>query len=210
MKSKPINYKQVLKLIKGTKLTNALEILNGYDEDDLEFLYYEGEAQFAELSLEESVIVINGNLVIDETITDDEFTMLIVLGDLKCKNIVTMANIFVSGNVTIQNVFIGDSILDGVTEIGGDLIVNSIIEIEHTIKIYGELKANFIHTFGNSTDKNGEIMPNIVSGVLKDKFPELYIEGVSFSLADEISEGDYFDVNKAREFIENGGTNFHK
>lgn len=121
-----------------------------------------------------------------------------------------MANIFVLGNITIENAFIGDSALDGITEIGGDLTVNSIIEIEHTIKIYGELNANFKHTFGNTTDKTGEIIPNIVSGVLKDKSPELYVEGVSFSLADEICEGDYFDVNKAREFIENGGTKFHK
>ena len=170
----------------------------------------------SKLILNDVITIVNGNLTVNGLIEEGEendYSMLVVLGNVNCKNLISTQTIFIIGELNVEHLIVGQSGLDGFLNVDGNVNANTIIESEHNFEIKGEINANYISTFDNINYKKGISKPNLVDNVLLQKmkdFPNDY-KGIEYKeMNDNILEDGFFDLEKAIEYVKKGGEIFTK
>lgn len=210
-----ISLKEASELIKSaaTSLQNdIMSELKVFDTYERKIICYNGNTELSELKVGEAVVIVNGNLHVTGIISDcdgEDLTLLIVLGDVTCKNLLTFSTVFITGDLKVAHTLLGDSANDCTCKIGGNLEVRSIIEGGHWITVQGEAKFQyFFNMHCEAEDKNGKLKPNLGDADLMDSIehkPDRY-QGHSYvPLILEVQEYGSFDSEKAIAFIRNGG-----
>jgi hypothetical protein len=198
-------------------LENAIELickneseLNGEITEELEAFYgrnnkiidlHSGDTLLENLSVGNAICLINGNLIVKNTIEDSQevdSTLLIVLGDVKCKNLITSSSIFIKGNLSVENVILADSGCNLTLTVLGDIKTKTILEYGHSINGYKKVKAKNIFSFNSIEDEKGAIEANLTSEDLVDEIVEIDNDERIENLSNTI------------DFIKNGGTKFIK
>ena len=176
---------------------------------------YDGDVELPELEVGTAVVIVNGNLNVTGNISDcdgEDNTLLIVLGNVKCKNFLTYSATFITGDLHVEHTLLGESAND--CNIGGNLQARTIIEAGHWIIVQGEAKFQYLYdSHCKVTDRNGELKANLgdaekMENVEQD--PESYKDHSYVPLVDELQKYGNLDSSKAIEFIKNGGELFCK
>ena len=214
-----INLKEALKIIKSQKTkfkSDLVETIESFYEISEEIFIYNENTEMSELILNDVITIVNGNLTVNGLIEEGEendYSMLVVLGNVNCKNLISTQTIFIIGELNVEHLIVGQSGLDGFLNVDGNVNANTIIESEHNFEIKGEINANYISTFDNINHKKGISKPNLVDNVLLQKikdFPNDY-KGIEYKeMNDNILEDGFFDLEKAIEYVKKGGEIFTK
>ncbi len=159
-------------------------------------LVYDGKTELKELVIEKSIILINGDLIVNHIIKDNynNDCLFIVLGNLEVESIITYSWMFISGNLTCKNVLICDSSRNKSMFVCGNMNSKTILEIGHSIIVGGKLNAENIcyNSEYNIQDENGFVETNI-------KIP----------IAEIVEDGkNYVNLNKAINHLNEGGILF--
>jgi hypothetical protein len=105
-------------------------------------------------------VLIDGNLTAKGHLTDNIetfYSLLMVTGTVRCRDVWTLCCIYVAGDVELENVFYGASLDDHWTEIEGSLRARAVIENGHTIRVGRALDAPC--RFGSKIEVMGEALP---------------------------------------------------
>lgn len=119
---------------------------------------YLKNARLKELSVGADVILCEGNLKVDDIVSDCQgvdSSLLIVLGNLECKSLLSLSDIHVFGDVLATNVIATDSLCDCGLYVGGNLKTPTILEYGHTVQALGAIDCADIYSFHQVKDKNG-------------------------------------------------------
>jgi hypothetical protein len=232
LSGKPILAKQN-KMIKEITLNESIDIIKSKDVqfskeiiEQLEsftdvaekIILYDGNTALPDLAVGGDTVIVNGNLTISGTLEDCEgvdSSLLIVLGNVTCKNLITLSGIFITGHLNVTNAILGDSLCDYALHVGGDLKAGTIIEGGHWFKVQGEAQVDYLfNSHCNLEDKNGIVKPNLVdSNLMYDittENPEKYKGFAYVEMIDELQKGDSYNLPKVVKFIKQGGERFHK
>lgn len=205
--TKKINFNEAVKLINKIEAADVREEIdaifsNMCDElEDTSIILYSGDTKLNDLSIGEDICFINGNLIVENNIEDcDEVdtSLLIVLGDVKCKNLITMSSICISGDLIVDNVIFGDSLCDYELTVGGNIKTETILDYGHSIVSFKTITAKNMFSFNSIRDKNGVIEANLTRDDLIDEIVEIEDD-------ERIESRD-----ETIDFIKNGGTKFNK
>jgi hypothetical protein len=178
---------------------------------------YEGDVALPELEVGNDLIIVNGNLDVTGNISDCkgvDSSLLIVLGNVKCKNLLTLSAMHITGDLHVEHTLLGDSLNDYACNIGGNLQARTIIENGHWIRIRGE--ATYQYLFDSHCkveDRNGRLKPNLANEDLMDDFvqnPKHYAGYSYVPMIEEVQEDYQFNLPKAFKFIKDGGELFCK
>jgi hypothetical protein len=196
---------------------DIIEELKAFYDVGCKVILYNGDTALPELHVGEDIIVVNGNLTVEGFIEDCkgvDSSLLIVLGDVKCKNLITLSAIFVTGNLIVDNAVVGDSYCDYVMKVGGDLHTKTIIEGGHWFHVNGVVKAEYIYnSHCEVKDKNGKVNPNLADSDIFYDFTEnpKHYKGLSYvEMIDEIQKGYKYNLPQTIQFIKQGGERFYK
>ncbi|MEN7551479.1 hypothetical protein AAG747_26415 [Rapidithrix thailandica] len=184
---------QQLNLINTLDTDKIIEKLGAFSD---EVLVYEGETKLKELILDKTIVIINGDLVVEQSIKDnyDDDCLFIVLGNVKVESIVTYSWMFISGNLTCENVTICDSSSNKTMFVCGNMRSKTILENGHSIIVGGKLNVEDIYYISKYSvqDENGFIEANS-----KTPIQEILNEDQS-----------YMNLDKALDYLDKGGTKF--
>jgi hypothetical protein len=180
-------------------------------------MLYEGNTELPALRVGRDIIIVNGNLTVAGNIEDCDgvdSSLLIVLGDVTCKNLITLSGIFITGNLRVEHTILGDSLCDYPLKVEGDLNAKTILNGGHFFESFGTTTAAYImNANGSVRDKNGVLKPNLADEDLMYDFtenPESY-KGFSYvEMVDDAQKGGHYDLPRSIKFIKKGGTVFHK
>ena len=180
-------------------------------------LLYEGTTELETLQIGQDVIIVDGNLIVKDYIQDcngTDASLLIVFGDVRCRNLITLSGMFITGSLHAERTVLGDSLCDYVLKVGGDLTAKTIVNGGHFFETLGTIKADHIlNTNGNVSDKNGVLRPNLADSDLMYDFtenPEAY-KGFSYvELIDDVQKGGHYNLPRTIVFMKNGGEVFYK
>ena len=131
---------------------------------------------------------------INYKINERSSSLLVVLGNVTCKNLLTLGDILITGNLQVDNVILGDSLCDYVLYVEGEIKTETILDYGHSIKSFKKISAKNIFSFNAVEDKDGRIKPNIQ--------PE--------DLLEELLDDDFQSLPKTYQYIETGGNIFTK
>lgn len=139
---------------------------------------------------------------------------LIVLGNVTCRNLITLSGIFITGHLHVEHTILGDSLCDYPLKVEGDLKAKTILNGGHFFESLGTTTADHImNTNGSVRDRNGVLKPNLADEDLMYDFtenPDSY-KGFSYvELIDEVQKNGNYDLPRSVRFIKQGGTVFHK
>jgi hypothetical protein len=171
---------------------------------------FNGDTELSKLEVGEAVVIVNGNLNVTGIISDCkgvDASLLIVLGNVSCKNLITLSAMYITGDLKVAHTLLGDSLNDYTCKIGGNLEVRTIIEGGHWIEVKGEATFQYLYSSCEPKDKNGELKPNLADTELMDDFeqnPEDY-EGHYVRMIKEVQNRGNYDLRKAIKFIREGG-----
>lgn len=204
-KTKEINLEEAIELINKNKselneeIINQIRLSHSGSENIIEL--HSGETKLEDLLIGENICIVNGNLTVNNLIEDcDEVdsSLLIVLGDVKCKNLITLSSMFITGDLIVDNVILGDSLCDYILNVGGNIKTETILDYGHCIISNKKIKAQNIFSFNSIEDEKGAIEANLTSEDLVDEIVEIDNDERIENLSNTI------------DFIKNGGTKFHK
>lgn len=102
--------------------------------------FYDGNVELENLHLSSDSpdVLIKGNLIVNDWIKQDYETSLIVLGDLVTNEIITSSQIFIMGNLTVNNHLYGNC-TNYATSIFGNAQIDKLICVnEHWFCFYGK------------------------------------------------------------------------
>jgi hypothetical protein len=209
-----ISLKEASELIKSAASSLEKDILaelNMFVDNDRKIICYNGDTALPELKVGEYVVIVNGNLNVTGIISDcdcQDSSLLIVLGNVTCKNLITLSAMFITGDLKVAHTLLADSANDFVCKIGGNLDARTILERGHWIEIKGEATYQFLHhTHGKPRDKNGILKPNLANwDVMEDMKvdPDYYKDYSYVPMIKEVQNQGYLNTEKAISFIENG------
>jgi hypothetical protein len=211
-----ITINEAIALIESTATIlqkDILRELKAFGDNNIKVICYSGDTSLPELIVGEAVVIVNGNLNVTTIISDCDgvdSSLLIVLGNVNCKNVITLSAMYITGNLQVAHTLLGDSLNDYVTHVGGDLEVRTIIEGGHWIKVQGEASFQYLyHSHCDAVDKNGTLQPNLADNDLMEDFennPDEYVGRSYVPILEEVLDEDgYYDLPKAIAFIRNGG-----
>lgn len=210
-----ITFKEATELIESaaTSLQKDIQIrLKSHFEISGKIICYNGNTELSELKVGEDIVIVNGNLNVPGNISDCEgvdSSLLIVLGNVTCKNLITLSAMYITGDVKVAHTLLGDSLNDYSCKIGGNLETRTIIEGGHWITVRGEATFQYLyHSHCEVNDKNGVLMPNLADTDLMDameKNPSYYKDHSYVPLIKEVQEEGTLYLPKAVKFIEKGG-----
>jgi hypothetical protein len=199
---KKVSIEDASELIKASQSKlkkNIIEELNYFYEDDI--IVYSGNTELKKLAVGRDIVIVDGDLMVNESIEDcDECdaSLLVVLGNLSCKNIITMSSILIAGNLDVENAILGDSLCDHILLVEGDIKATAILDFGHHIKAKKRITAKDIYSFNAIEDKNGRVKENLK---VEDLADEIVISRGGERTA---SLGNTID------YIKKGGTIFRK
>ena len=178
---------------------------------------YTGDTELPDLNVGNDIAIVDGNLTVAGLIQDCvkvDASLLIVLGDVACRNFITLSSIFITGNLNINNIVLGDSLGDYALKVGGDLTARTVMEGGHWFEITGEATVEHLfHSHGSVRDKNGVLKPNLADSDLMEDFtenPESY-PGFSYvEMMDDLQDEGAYDLPKTIKFIRQGGEIVYK
>jgi predicted DNA-binding WGR domain protein len=203
--SKKINLEEALELISQTNSELNEEIIDElkpfYEITDENIVLYSGDTDLKDFLVGNDICIINGNLTVNNLIEDCnevDSSLLIVLGNVKCKNLITLSSMHITGDLIVDNVILGDSLCDYALNVGGNIKTETILDYGHSIVSFKKITAATIFSFNSIEDEKGTIEANLTSEDLVDEIVEID--------NDERIE----NLSKTIDFIKNGGTKFHK
>ncbi len=199
-----ITINQAIELIKSHGLKNSSETireLKAFEDVVDSILLYEGDAVFKNFDIGTSAVIVNGNLNVQDTIADcqrADNSILIVLGDVSCKNLLNLSAMHISGNLEVRNVLLGDSLCDYTLSVGGNLTAPTILDYGHSISVKGKISARDIHSFNSVEDISGAVAAAFNESEMVDEIVKL-------------DNGERLpDLPKTIKYIRAGGTVFRK
>jgi hypothetical protein len=180
-------------------------------------LLYEGDTELTTLLVGKDIILVNGNLTVTDYIQDCngvDTSLLIVLGDVTCKNVITLSGMFVTGDLHVAYTILGDSLCDYALTVGGNLKARTILNGGHVFEAFGTTTVGHIlNANGSVRDKDGVLKPNLADSDLMYDFtenPEEY-EGFSYvELIDDVQKNGHYDLPRSVKYIKQGGQVFTK
>ena len=210
-----ITIKEATVLIESAATSLQIDILRelkAFGGIGSKIICYNGNTELSELKVGEDVVIVNGNLNVTGIISDCnsvDSSLLIVLGNVTCKNLITLSAIYITGDLKVAHTLLGDSLNDYECKIGGNLEARTIIEGGHWIIVKGEATFQYLyHSHCDAKDKNGVLKPNLANADLMEDFEENPDEYKGYSyvpLIEEVQEEGSYDLPKAIKFIEKGG-----
>lgn len=211
-----ITFTEALALIKSTDTVLQKDIfreLNAFSDVSSKVICYTGDTSLPELKVGEAVVIINGNLNVTGIISDCDgvdSSLLIVLGNVSCKNVITLSAMHITGNLQVEHTLLGDSLNDYVCNVGGNLDVRTIIEGGHWIKVQGKATFQYLyHSHCDAEDMNGTLQPNLGDFDLMEDIennPDEYPGHSYVAMLEEVLDEDgYYDLSKSVAYIRNGG-----
>jgi len=209
-----ISLTEATELIKPAATPLEKEIISQlkfFDSYERKIICYNGNIELPELKVGEAVVIVNGNLHVTGNISDcydEDETLLIVLGNVTCKNLLTFSTICITGDLRVDHTLLGESACDYTCRIGGNLQAGTILAHGHWIKVEGEATFQYFYYRHIPTeDKNGELARNLGDGELMDDIennPDVY-QGRSYvPMIEEVQKYGMLDAEKAIQFIMNG------
>jgi hypothetical protein len=212
-----ITIKEATELIKSAATSlqkDIMSVLKDFSKDR-KIICYNRNTKLSELEVGKDVVIVNGNLNVTGIISDCEgvdSSLLIVLGDVTCKNLITLSAMYITGDLKVALTLLGDSLNDYSCKIGGNLKVRTIIEGGHWIEVKGEAKFKYLyHTHCEAEDKNGKLKPNLADADLMEEIkddPDGWPGYVP--MIRQVQDGGTYDLSKAIKFIRKGGEWFCK
>ncbi len=180
-------------------------------------MLYDGDTELQALLVGRDIVIVNGNLTVTDYIQDCQgvdTSLLIVLGNVTCRNLITLSGMFITGNLHVEHTVLGDSLCDYALNVGGDLKARTILNGGHFFEIRGTTAADYIlNANGKVNDKNGVVKPNLADSDLMYDFTENPDEYKGFSyteLIDDAQKDGHYDLPRAVSFIKKGGEVFNK
>jgi hypothetical protein len=199
---KEISLEEAIKLINATESVLNAEIideLKDFYEVAGKIILYSGETNLQNLVVGNDIVLINGNLNVVEIIEDCEkvdSSLLIVLGNVNCKNLITLSGISIIGDLNAENAILGDSLCNYALNVGGNIVTKTILDYGHCIASEKKITATDVFSFNAVQDEDGIIEPNLERDDLVDEITELD--------NDEKMES----LRKTIDYIKNGGQVF--
>jgi hypothetical protein len=198
---KKVSIEDATILINASKSKLKDVIFEALDYFDDNVIVYSGNTELKKLAVGSEVVIVDGDLTVNETITDCnkcDLSLLVVFGNLSCKNIITMSSILIAGNLDVENAIVADSLCDHVLFVEGDIKAKAILDYGHHIKAKKRITAKEIHSFNAVEDKNGRVKENLK---LKDLADEIV----------DIEDGDRTaSLGNTIDYIKKGGEIFRK
>ncbi|OXA87298.1 hypothetical protein [Flavobacterium hercynium] len=176
---------------KEITLDDAIELVNKnaviFNEDiihELEANYevagkivlYSGTTTLDNLVVGNDIVIVDGDLNITDIIEDCEgvdSSLLIVLGNVNCKSLITLSSIFITGDLNATNAIVGDSLCNLSLDVGGNIVTKTILEYGHAIAAEGTITVNDVFSFNAVQDTNGIIEQNLEREDMVDDIVEI-------------------------------------
>jgi len=210
-----ITFNEATALIESAPISlqkDILRELKAFSESSGKIICYNEDTNLPELKVGQAVVIVNGNLKVTGIISDCEgvdSSLLIVLGNVTCKNLISLSAIFVTGDLKVAHTLLGDSLNDYSCLVGGNLEVRTIIEGGHWIKVQSEATFQYLyHSHCDAKDKNGVLKPNLANSDLMEYIednPDEYLGHSYVPMSEEVLKDGYYNLPKAIKFIRNGG-----
>jgi hypothetical protein len=202
--------------MKEISLEEALEIIYNHDSElaeesaeQLEDFYemadrivlYDSEHELPELRIGDDIVLVDGDLKVSGLVMDADHvdqSMLIVLGDMYCENLITLSGMYITGNLEVQHAILGDSLCDYMLMVGEDIRCETLLDYGHAVVSRGDIHATDIFSFHSIEDLSGNVAANLER---KDLIPEVV----------RIDNGELLeDRSKTIQYIRGGGKVFRK
>jgi hypothetical protein len=172
---KEISLEEAIKLIEaGESVLNdeIIDELKAFYEVAGKIISYSGETNLENLLVGNDIVLVNGNLNVAEIIEDCEkvdSSLLIVLGNVNCKSLITLSSMSISGDLNVENVILGDSLCDYVLNVGGNIVTKTILDYGHCIISEKTITVTDVFSFNAVEDEDGIIEPNLEREDLVDE-----------------------------------------
>ncbi len=189
---------QILKKHEGS-LEMARD-LNVFAKLNSTIMHYQGSVQVQNFKVGDAVIVVEGDLIVEDTLEDCEgvdASLLIVLGNVSCKNLFNLSAMHISGNLEVKNVLVGDSLCDYCLAAGGNVDVPVILDYGHSVQVAGTIQCPDVYSFHYVKDKDGFRKTNLP--------PELMVPAIL-----KTPHGNSIDLANTVRYVRNGGIKFRK
>jgi hypothetical protein len=142
-----------MRLLSGTDAAALLHapvvserLLKRIKNSDEPFEVYEGgHSTEGEFTVGPRDVIVLGDLRVQGALTDTnkaDSTLLVVVGSVQARGIATLAEMWVTNDVTADVVY-GNSLFDGALTIGGQLVARAVINDGHHFEVSGEWKVPF-------------------------------------------------------------------
>ncbi len=126
------------------------------DPDEMDVDLYEGDYQTDTLVLNPCVVV-EGNLTVNNITWKCDCGLLVVTGDLRCKNFSYPYTTVVGGNIYADDISVNSGCDYGLY-VGKNIYAGSVIEKGHSIKVKGRIHASVIRSEMNRIEHGWSIL----------------------------------------------------
>ncbi|OMQ08687.1 hypothetical protein [[Flexibacter] sp. ATCC 35103] len=178
---------------------DLIDELNGFYEVAGKIVLYPRETNLENLTVGNDIVLVNGDLNVTNIIEDCyqvDSSMLIVLGNVNCKSLITLSSMYLMGDLNAANVILGDSLCDHVLNVGGNIVTKTILDYGHCIIAYKKITVTDVFSFNSIEDENGAIEQNMESEELVDEITEID------------DDEKMKDLGKTIDYIKSGGEIF--
>lgn len=176
---KEINLDDAIQLIKendSVLIDEIVDELNAFYEVAGKIVLYSGETNLENLIVGNDIVIVNGNLNVADVIEDCDkvdSSLLIVLGNTNCKNLITLSSMYFTGDLNVENVILGDSLCDYVLNVGGNIATKTILDYGHCIIAEKVITVTDVFSFNSIEDETGAIEQNMERDELVDEITEI-------------------------------------
>jgi len=153
-----------------------LDELNAFYDVAGKIVLSSGVTALDNLVVGNDIVIINGDLTVTNTIEDCEgvdSSLLIVLGNVNCKNLITLSSMYITGDLNASNAVLGDSLCDYVLDVGGNIVTKTILDYGHCIAAEQSITVSNVFSFNSVSDKNGVIAQNLERDEMVDDIVEM-------------------------------------
>ncbi len=150
MNPREINLPEAIEMVSnfgGAVADEVAEIVKNWSGP---FLVYDGDVKIdGELAVGPGPVIVWGSLEVDGAVIDRQGasrTLLVVLGDLRCKNLITLSQVCVLGDVDVSGVIFGEA-ADGNDRmiVSGTTRAKAIVNDAHWFHLSGQVDADFVY-----------------------------------------------------------------
>jgi len=201
--------------MKEISLNEALAIINNSDSEMAEEIAEELEAfyeisgkillqssgELSELTIGEAIVLADGDLDVGGLVIDRHqavHSLLIVLGDLTCENLITLSNIYITDNLAVEHTILADSRCNDMLMVGGNIACTTLLDYGHTVIAGAVIDSDELFSRHAVEDMTGALEAHLTRESL---VPEVMLEDQA-----KIRE----DLRKTIAYIRQGGTVFRR
>lgn len=177
---------------------DLIDELKAFYEVAGKIILYTGETNLENLIVGNDIVLVHGDLNVADVIEDCDkvdSSLLIVLGNGNCKNLITLSSMYFTGDLNAKNVILGDSLCDYVLNVGGNIVTKTILDYGHCIIAEKKITVKDVFSFNSIEDENGAIEQNMERDELVDEITELDDEKIE-------------NLSKTIDYIKSGGEIF--